>query len=29
MEKSNNEMRTATLEKLAAALGLSVPRLQD
>jgi hypothetical protein len=29
MEKSNNEMRTATLEKLAAALGLSVTRLQD
>lgn len=29
MEKNNNELRTATLEKLAAALGLSVAQLQD
>lgn len=29
MEKINNELRTATLEKLADALGLSVNQLQD
>jgi hypothetical protein len=29
MEKSNNELRTATLEKLATALGLSVAQVQD
>jgi len=29
MEKSNNDLRTKTLEKLAAALGLSVGQLQD
>lgn len=29
MEKNNNELRTATLEKLADALGLSVTQLQD
>jgi hypothetical protein len=29
MEKSNNELQPATLEKLAAALGLSVAQLQD
>jgi len=29
MEKSNNELRTATLEKLAKAMGLSVEQLQD
>jgi hypothetical protein len=29
MEKSNNELRTVTLEKLAAALGLSVAQMQD
>jgi DNA-binding XRE family transcriptional regulator len=29
MEKSSNELRTATLEKLAAAMGLSVYQLQD
>jgi hypothetical protein len=29
MEKNNNELRTATLEKPAEALGLSVDQLQD
>lgn len=29
MESSDNEMRTATLEKLAAALGVSVGQLED
>jgi hypothetical protein len=29
MEKNNHELRTATLEKLAEALGLFVDQLQD
>jgi len=29
MEKSNNELRNATLEKLATAMGLSAEQLQD
>ena len=29
MEKSENDLRTATLEKLAAAMGLSVEQLKD
>lgn len=29
MEKSNNELRTATLEKLAVAMDISVDQLQD
>jgi len=29
MEKSNHELQPATLEKLAAVLGLSVAQLQD
>lgn len=29
MEKSNNELRTATLEKLAHAMGLSIEQLRD
>jgi len=29
MEKSDNELRTATLEKLAGAMGLNVEQLQD
>jgi DNA-binding XRE family transcriptional regulator len=29
MEKSNNELRSATLEKLAEAMGLDVEQLQD
>ena len=29
MEKNNNELRSATLEKLAIAMGLSVEQLQD
>jgi hypothetical protein len=29
MEKADNELRTATLEKLANAMGLNVEQLQD
>jgi len=29
MEKADNELRTATLEKLAGAMGLNVEKLQD
>jgi len=29
MEKSDNELKTATLEKLAKAMGLSIEQIQD